>query len=185
MKNFLLIRRRSTMEKWKDIDGFEGLYQVSDLGRVRSSYRNSSKGLGYDKILKTRIKHNGYLSVDLCKDGIKKHYLVHRLVAIAFIDNPLNLPIVNHKDEHKDHCEADNLEWCTQQYNVNYGEGSKARNSKVRQFDFEGRLIKIWDSIKEAEALLGIKYQNISRCCRKDRRSAGGYIWRYDRESAA
>ena len=99
------------MEEWKDIIGYEGLYQVSNLGRVRRS----------GKILKGGYNNKGYHTINLCKKGISKSFFVHRLVAIAFIPNPNNLPIVNHKDENpKNNC-IENLEWCTYKYNANYG----------------------------------------------------------------
>ena len=105
------------MEKeiWKDIDGYEGLYQVSNLGRVKSLHHNK------EKILKGSYNSKGYYFVKLCKNGISKSIFVHRLVAQEFIPNPDNLPIVNHKDENPRNNNVDNLEWCTQKYNANYG----------------------------------------------------------------
>jgi hypothetical protein len=125
------------------------------------------------------------MEITLCKDGIKRSVLVHRLVAIAFIPNPLNLPKVNHKDENKSNPLAENLEWCTQQYNATYGNGPKVKNSKVVQYNLDGRIIKEWESMKDASLATGVKYQSISRCCRHGRKTAGGYIWKYEREVAA
>lgn len=109
------------IEIWKDILGYEGLYQVSNLGNVRSlNYRRSGK----TKLLKQGTD-NGYKRVELSKNGKKKKYWVHRLVAIAFISNPNNYKEVNHKDEDKSNNNVNNLEWCTREYNNNYGTRNK------------------------------------------------------------
>ena len=115
-------------ETWKDIKGYEGYYQVSSLGNVRSLDRidisgRSRKGKKHPQF----EEKGGYLVVSFCKDGKAKHYRVHRLVATAFIENPLNLPEINHKDENKQNNRFDNLEWCTTGHNINYG----SRNAKV------------------------------------------------------
>lgn len=108
-------------EIWVDIKGYEGLYQVSNLGRVKSLERIDSLGhKRKEKIFKPQ-KNKGYLRVSLWKDGKGKKYSIHRLVAIAFIPNPDNLPEVNHKDENKFNNNVDNLEWCTVAYNNTYG----------------------------------------------------------------
>lgn len=113
------------MEVWKEIEDFEGLYEVSTEGRVRGidRYVKSSNGglnLWKGKELKQFLR-NGYKSVQLCKDGKHKPYYVHRLVATAFIDNPDNLPQINHKNG-KTNNNVDNLEWCSALYNINYGD---------------------------------------------------------------
>lgn len=113
------------MELWKEIKGFEGLYEVSTEGRVRGidRYVKSSNGglnLWKGKELQQFLR-NGYKSVQLCKDGKHKPYYVHRLVATAFIDNPDNLPQINHKNG-KTNNNVDNLEWCSALYNINYGD---------------------------------------------------------------
>ena len=111
-------------EIWKDIEGYEGMYMVSSLGRVKTligRYKNVT-------ILKESIKNNGYCSITLYKNKIPHTYLVHRLVAKAFIPNLNNYPIINHKDENpKNNC-VENLEWCTQEYNINYGNGNIKRS---------------------------------------------------------
>lgn len=103
---------------WRDIPNYEGKYQVSNTGRVRSlNYGRTGK----IKVLKQGTKDNGYKVVVIYKNGKRKKYLVHRLVAQAFIPNPNNYPIINHKDENKTNNAVWNLEWCTYEYNVNYG----------------------------------------------------------------
>lgn len=105
-------------EIWKDIINYEGKYEVSNLGRVRSLSYN---GTGEIKLLKQGTDKKGYKRVGLCKNGKTKHYYVHRLVAITFIPNPDDLSIVNHKDENPANNNVNNLEWCTSEYNNNYG----------------------------------------------------------------
>lgn len=163
------------IEEWSDVLGYEGLYEVSDQGRVR---RNG-------KILKPTEDRHGYLQVSLSKNGIVKRGKVHRLVAYAFIPNPNNYPQVNHKDEDKTNNAVENLEWCTNEYNHNYGtikERIAEKNSKpVLQFDKEGNFIRKWPSIMEVEEELGINHSNISQCCRgvHYRKTAGGFVWRF------
>lgn len=100
------------MEQWINIENFEGLYQISDKGRVRN--------VKTDRILIPKITKRGYKTITLSKDGIKYFFQIHRLVAKAFIPNPNNYPCVNHKDENGENNNVDNLEWCTHKYNTNY-----------------------------------------------------------------
>ena len=110
------------MEIWKDITGYEELYQISNYGRVRSLDRYDSMGRFKEGImLKTYDNGNGYKKITLYKNGLCKTFSVHRLVAIAFIPNDNNLPQINHKDENPSNNHVDNLEWCTNEYNSNYG----------------------------------------------------------------
>ena len=114
------------MEEWRYIEGYEGLYQVSNEGRIKSLNREIVYKDGRKKILPEKILHNflsdlGYYHVMLSKNGIPKRYKVHRLVAKAFIPNPNDLPIINHKDENPKNNTVENLEWCTQDYNIHYG----------------------------------------------------------------
>lgn len=164
-------------EIWKDIKGFEGLYQVSNMGRVRSLRKNI--------ILKSRIAR-GYEGVTLCANNIHKDYYIHRMVANAFIPNPNNYPIVNHKDENKTNNCVDNLEWCTQEYNVNYGTGiakrARSRSKKVLQFNLDGTFIKEWKSTMDVQRNLGFAQSNIVKVCNGKRKSAYRYLWKYKKE---
>lgn len=141
------------MEEWRDIKGYEGLYQVSNEGRIKSLERiiqGCSKGGYFDKLLPEKIMKqqcNKYVTVMLCKQGVTKRLLVHRLVAEAFIPNTNNLPQVNHKDECKTNNTIENLEWCTKEYNNNYGtkndriRKAALKNYKLRERDAKGRFI--------------------------------------------
>ena len=175
-------------EIWKDIQGYEGLYQVSNLGRVKSlNYHRSGK----ECILKNCIHTNGYLFVNLCsKRKLVKTYLVHRLVSQAFIENPKNLPQVNHIDEDKHNNCVDNLEWCNSKYNNNYGTHikrgilTKIKNNcinapkKIDQYSLDGKFIKTWNSGTDITKN-GFNRQNIWKCCNGLRKTSKGYIWKY------
>lgn len=192
-------------EIWKDIDGYIGYYKVSNLGNVRSVDRIVSHWKGGEqlrkcKLLKQADDGNCYKFVCLQKNGKRKIYKVHRLVAEAFIPNPNNYQCVNHIDEDKHNNCVDNLEWCTQKYNCNYGtrteRGAKARinhpsfSRPILQFTLDGKFIKEYPSAREAERHTGISFVSISACCigkkLKDgrgyyytRKSAGGFLWRF------
>lgn len=133
-------------EIWKEIEGYEGKYEVSNLGNVRSLNYN---GTGEIKLLKQYICHNRYEQVNLYKNGKPKHHLVHRLVARAFIPNPNNYKEVNHKDENPANNNVNNLEWCTREYNNNYGTRNKrAGESKKGKHHSEKAKKKMSESHK-------------------------------------
>lgn len=161
-------------EEWKEIKDYEN-YEISNLGRVR----NKKTG----RILKPGKTRKGYLRVGLWKNGIKKLISVHRLAALAFLSNPNNYPEINHKDEDKTNNTVDNLEWCTREYNNNYGTRTQRfiekKNKPVLQFDRLGNFIKEWASATKVYEELGVHQGNISLCCSGNRSSAGGYVWRY------
>ena len=150
-----------------------GLYQVSNLGRVKSLNYNHTKK---EKILKP-ILINYYYSVGLCKYGGIKHTRIHRLVAQTFIPNPDNLPCVNHKDENKLNNKVENLEWCTIQYNNNYNNHNVKINAKKRKSVICIETKTVYKSITEAEKITKIKH--ISDVCLGYRQTAGGYHWQY------
>ncbi len=154
------------MSVWKDIEGYEGLYQVSIFGEVRNTNGKTRKSV---------LGGHGYLQIMLSKCGETKTFLIHRLVAQAFIPNPDGLPEVNHKDENRQNNSVANLEWCTSQYNMDY-----SRSKCVHQYDKRGNYIGSWKSTKEAERNLHISAGNISNCCTGRYKTAGGYVWRYD-----
>lgn len=164
-------------EVWKNIEGYEGLYQVSNFGRVKSLK------FGKEKILKPLRIKCGYLQVNLSKNGKGKMCYVHRLVALAFIPNPNCLSEVNHKDENKENNRVDNLEWCNRTYNNNYGTRNKKIGEKklipVLQYDKDGTFIREWKSMIDVENELGINNSNITQCCRGKLKSAGGFRWAY------
>lgn len=173
-------------ETWKSIKGYEGLYEVSNMGRVRSvPHEVQSYGGRYFKTRSVIRKPHivaGYNQVDLCKDGKKHEYKVHRLVAEAFIPHSSQLQVVNHKDENKINNNADNLEWCNAKYNTNYGTARSRRKEKlsvpVMQLTLDGRPVKKWVSQQEAARVLGIQQSSISKCVKGSYQSAHGYLWR-------
>ena len=174
-------------EVWKDIENYEGLYQISNLGKVKSlNYRNTGK----EHILKTRLC-SGYLYVILYKNCICKNWSIHRLVATTFINNPDNLPCVNHIDENKLNNRVENLEWCSYEYNNNYGTHNermlktrkinKGKNAErtVSQFTKDCKFVNEYPSIHEAGRCTGINQGNIWCCCNGRCNTSGGYIWKY------
>lgn len=176
----------TSKEIWKDIPGYEGLYQASSLGRIRSvthivrAGKNKQRHVN-SKILSPWKTLNGYLHVSL---GRNKKVAIHRLVALAFISNPDSLPCVNHKDECKTNNVFSNLEWCDKSYNALYGACQdklrRHKNQPVRIYDKVTNLfIKEFESIKIAMNETGVHAVTISQVCRGLRKSTGGYIWKY------
>ena len=161
------------MEQWKSIAGYEGLYEVSYLGMVKSLKH------GKEKILKPRKDTSGYLQVVLYKDGHGKNIRVHRLVAETFIPNPNNLETVNHKDEVKTNNVASNLEWMSREDNVAYSQPQWEKRSVQMLDKSTGELLATFPSLHEAERVTGIANHSISSCCKGKQKSAGGYIWKY------
>lgn len=160
-------------EIWKDIPNYEGLYQISSLGRVKSLNYNRTK---QEKILKQAKDYDGYHLVSLSKNGKHLTMKVHRLVAQAFLGNS-NLQI-NHIDENKSNNKISNLEYCTPSYNTKY-----SRAKTILQIDKLGNIIKEWECIRDVEKELGINHSNIISCCKGDLyRTVGGYIWKYKEE---
>lgn len=178
-------------EIWKDVTiehkgvsyNFNGLYQVSNLGRVKSlNYKRTNK----EKLLKTKANKEGYHQVILCKDGKHIPVYVHRLVATAFIDNPNNYSLVNHKDENPSNNVWTNLEWCTVQYNTKYSRykyKGNATNHPTGSEAFNTRKVlcvetgQVFSTVKEAQAWLGKGC--VCDCARGRSKTAGGYHWQY------
>lgn len=194
--------KRYIGEVWKPIKGYVGLYEVSNYGRVKSLNFNHTKGK--EMIMKTYHESNAYLQIKLYVDGKPKTFLIHRLVAEAFLPNPNNLLEVNHKDCCKTNNyihinedgsvdpEKSNLEWCDRKYNVNYGDRTKTVAKKltngilskpVLQFSLSGDYINEYPSAMEAHRQTDIHHANICECCNGKRKTAGTngirYIWKY------
>lgn len=172
---------KSNEEVWKPIKNFENYY-ISNYGNVISKNYNSNHNKP------KQLKQNtidGYKCVKLSNGKKAKTFKVHRLVAEYFISNPSNLSEINHKDENRSNNIWTNLEWCTHEYNINYGNRTKKASlsnfKKVIQYDLNNKLIKIWNNISEPSK----KYNthHIGECCLGKRKTTGGYIWKYVNES--
>lgn len=188
-------------EEWRDIKGYEGLYQVSNLGRVKSlRYKRGEQ----EKILDGWISKEGYRKVSFYKDNKRKDYLVHRLVAESFIPNPNNKPFIDHIDTNRTNNKIDNLRWATQKENCNnviskknYVDSSKQlyisgksnkiigakgkdnpRSKKIVQLTLNNEPIKIWDSIREV-GRHGFLSSCVGHCCRGKRKTHKGFKWMY------
>ena len=180
-------------EIWKDVVGYEGLYQVSNLGHIKSIGRKSNHKNTI--IMKPFISGNRYFSVYLHKNNNSKRTFVHRIVALAFIPNPENKPYVNHINGNRfDNC-VSNLEWCTSQENnshavrtgLNKGyshwNGITGENNPhsipVFQIDKNNNIVNTFCSAREASNITGISRRMISNCCNGTKKSAGGYFWKF------
>lgn len=174
-------------EIWRSVAGFDGIFEVSNLGNVMRLPVAKKPGTGNygrpSRVLKSRKNNKGYPMVDLWYEGKRTQKLVHRLVAEAFIANPDNLPEVNHKDENPANCCAENLEWCTRIYNMNYGNCgvkiAKANGKCVEQRRIDGSVVGRFQSILEAQRQTGVSQGSIGDCLHGRRKTAGGYIWHY------
>lgn len=175
-------------EKWKPVHGYEGYYEVSNLGNVRGVDRvvkdksGNTRLVRGRKIAKSTHYRNGYMSVMLSRDCEQKRFTVHRLVAEAFVSNPHGYPEVNHKDENKENNAAENLEWCTHLYNNRYGTKqerlSKLRSRRVVMMR-DGKALKTYPSETEAAAAVGGVQSGVSACCRGITSLYKGYEWAF------
>lgn len=165
-------------EIFKDIKGYEGLYEISNYGNVRSLYNYR----GGHNILKPKEKKNGYYQIGLRKYNKRKWYSIHRLVAEAFIPNPNKLLQINHINENKKDNRVENLEWCNQLYNNTYGTRinrlKDKLNQKIYQYDLNLNLIKEWNSSKEASEELNIPRGNISMCLNAKYKQTHNFIFK-------
>ncbi len=179
------------MEIWRDIEGYAGLYQVSNLGRVKSLGNSKTRK---EKILKPQTTRYGYLQVQLWKNGKAKFHTVHRLVALAFIPNPDNKPQINHKSEIRTQNtvwvnedgtidpEKSNLEWTSVKENINWGsrnERVRQKKSKpVKQLTLGGVFVAIWSSTIET-GKNGFSQSSVWQCCQGKRKTHKGYKWQW------
>ena len=188
----------SMTENWREIKEYEGLYEVSNCGRVRSlgmwtNIRGGGKRWLAGRVLIPHKDRGGYLLVDLCKDGVRKTCKVHRLVSIAFPDlvgwtedakgRPFEELQINHKDENKFNNRVDNLEWCPGKYNINYGtrnsRDAKTKSKTVYMYTLDGGLCGLWPSTRECEKN-GFDQSNIAACCRGVKKTHKGFSWSYE-----
>ena len=171
-------------EEWRDVVGYEGRYQVSSMGRVKSLERADSWGRTVkERILKPSTDHYGYLMVNLCAGGKRKMFFVHRLVCQVFHDNPDNKSDVNHINENKTDNRACNLEWSTRKENCNHGTRNVrmaiAKSRPIAQYTLNGKLLKVWPSATEAQRQAGFGQGNVSEVANGNRKTAYGFTWEY------
>ena len=158
-------------EELKDIVGYEGEYAITRDGNVWSYKSN--------KFLKYSNNGKGYYQISLCKDGKGKNYLIHRLVAEAYIPNPEGLPQVNHKDENPQNNCVSNLEWCDAKYNANYGTRTERSNKKRSKPVYCIELDKTFYGARQAARELGLDNSSIIKCCKGRYKTHGGFHWKY------
>lgn len=165
------------MEIWKDVKGYEGLYQISNLGNVRSmNWRNT----GCIKNLYLKPHCKGYLQVELHKNAKRKMFTVHRLVALHFVNGYENGKVVNHKNEDKTDNRADNLEWVSSSFNRLYSRNEEhCCDMPVNQYSLSGNFLKRWSSPRAIKSVLGYSDWSIKECCNGNRKQAYGYKWQY------
>lgn len=171
------------IEIWKDIKGYEGLYQVSNMGRVKSL---NYKRTGVEQVLIPQNDKNGYTHIGLRKNNKKTTIKIHRLVATHFLSNPYNLPEVNHLNEDKSDNRVVNLEWCNHKYNMNYGTILQRKSEKlsipILQFTLDGDLIKRWNGARDIEKQTNYFQSNISRCCNGEQKTYYNFKWGYEKD---
>ena len=187
------------MEIWKDIPGYEGLYQASTSGEIKSLFR-------YNKILKQTVGKNGYKAVELFKNKKGKRFSVHRLIALTFIPNPYNKPQINHIDENKVNNNIENLEWVTAEENLKHGTrlarqilhtdyttefrkevariNGRMASKPVEQYSKDGAFIQRYDSAKQASVQNNLNHSHIVECCHGKRyKTVGGFVWKFERRN--
>lgn len=168
-------------EIWKDIKGYEGRYQVSNRGNVKSLNYNHTGKIKNLKFRKPNT-YNQYMTIELCKNNKKEVFFIHRLVAEAFIPNPRKMPVVNHIDGNKTNNKSDNLEWCSYSSNVRHAYDTrliKQKNRAVNQYSLDGKYIKSWNGVREVQRNLGYSSGALCDCCKGRQKTAYGYVWKY------
>ena len=175
-------------EEWRPVVGFEEAYEVSNLGRVRSKTRLVGGNCGSlwertGRIRKVYTNKHGYKNVVLYFDGTMRRCSVHRLVAMAFLDNPLNYPFINHKDENPSNNNVENLEWCTAQYNATYGHAIEKRiescSIPVVMCDDEGNVLRKFVSSAEAGRIMKCDNSAILKCCKGLKKKVANFKWKF------
>lgn len=194
------------MELWKSVVGYEGLYEVSNLGRIKSLARQETFTSALGKIVKRSRKgriiiqseSKGYSRAHMCKNGIVKIALVHRMVGVAFIPNPNNYPEINHKNGIRSDNRVENLEWCSKSQNIRhcydvlkrkvspnvinvYG-GDHPASTPILQYDLNGNFLREWPSAIEIQRALNVNSPNIIACCRGKQQTCGGFSWKHKHE---
>ena len=183
----------NSIEIWKDIEGYEGLYQVSNRGRVKSLSRKVTNAMFSinEHFVKVVDNGNGYKSVSLWKDNKGKHFYVHRLVALAFVPNYNGYKYINHKDEDKSNNDVSNLEWCTAKYNCNYGNHTKklkksyilnGNNRPIDVYDMNGVFLKTFDCSNDVCRELNIERRSLYSVCQGVVKSSKGYRFAFHGE---
>lgn len=188
-------KKINTQEAWKDIEGYEGFYQVSNFGRVKSLARTTPRNYTIPERIKSNDKHPfGYPIVDLYKNNVRRKFRIHRLVAVAFMPNPENKREVNHIDNDPTNCRVDNLEWATPSENckhsyktgfsymkvLNKRKGAEMYNARpVIQMDMNEVQIKIWSCISDAARFVGGATGDICAAINGRQKSSKGYKWKY------
>ena len=182
------------MEKqWKQIPGYEGLYEVSEDGDVRSVAQftrfHNIRTRKTPRRLRPFKTRDGYMRFTLSNRGVARHMSAHRIVALAFIPNDEGLPQINHKDENPLNNKVSNLEWCTGKQNCNYGQHRQRISQRLKfkhhlakpvaRLDDDGNIIETYPSCNEAARRMGVRSENISRCCIGRYKRVCGYKWQY------